>query len=125
VTHSTAEAGVASRPSIGLSAHQSIQNDIAEDRLYRCQEQLRLLGEDLMVLLRTGNSADITKLERTVNALQDGLVQLRLRRAEVEVAGRDLTEIEDRIAVLRSQIGDATALHSTDSLAVSEVSSEE
>jgi hypothetical protein len=123
--HGTKEAGVANRPSIGLSAHKSILNDIAEDRLYRCQEQLRLLGEELMMHLRSGKTVDITKLEKTVKALQDGLVQLRLRRAEAEDAGRDLAEIEGRIAVLQSQIGDATVLHSTDSLAVSEVSSEE
>jgi hypothetical protein len=122
------EAGVACRPSIGLSAHRSIQNDIAGDRLYRCQEQLRLLSEELVGLLRSGNTADITELDKTVKALHDGLVQLRLRRAEAEDAGRDLAEIEGRIAILQSQIGDATVLHSaTDSelMVASEVSSEE
>jgi uncharacterized protein YhaN len=121
----TAGAGVANLPSIGLSTHQSIQNDIAEDHLYRCQEQLRQLGEELIKHLRSGNTVDIAELEKTVKALQDGLVQLRLRRAEAEDAGQDLAEIEGRIAVLQSQIGDAIVLHSTDSLVVSEVSSEE
>ncbi|KIM72144.1 hypothetical protein PILCRDRAFT_4803 [Piloderma croceum F 1598] len=83
----TAEAGVVNRLSIGLSAHQLIQNDIAEDHLYQCQKQLQLLGEELMMHLRLGNTVNITKLEKTVKALQDGSVQLRLRRAEAEDAG--------------------------------------
>ena len=119
-----AEAGVASRPSIGLATHLSIQNDIAGDRLYRCQEQLRLLSEELVGLLRSGITADIAELDKIVKALHDGLAQLRLRRAEAEAASRDLAEIEDRIAVLQSQIGGVPVLHSAD-FESSEASSEE